>query len=102
NYFATPFSGRIDFPKKHSGYFPFFQQNVRPSASTEIISSGHFPSELQGNYLIANVIGFQGLLHYQINEDESGFSAREVEPLLFSSDPNFRPVDMEFGPDGAL
>ena len=102
NYYATPFSGRIDFPKKHSGYFPFFQQRIRPSAATEIISSRHFPAELQGNYLIANVIGFRGLLHYEMSEDDSGFSAEEIEPIVYSSDPNFRPVDMEFGPDGAL
>ena len=32
----------------------------------------------------------------------SGFHADPVEPLLRSTDPNFRPVDLEFGPDGAL
>src|SRR5690606_16285542 len=28
--------------------------------------------------------------------------SKEVEPLLFSTDRNFRPVDIKFGPDGAL
>ncbi|MEX2015835.1 MAG: HEAT repeat domain-containing protein, partial [Candidatus Hydrogenedentales bacterium] len=35
-------------------------------------------------------------------EDGSGFTSEEVEPLLYSTDINFRPVDLEFGPDGAL
>ena len=37
-----------------------------------------------------------------MREDDSGFAATEIEPIVYSSDPNFRPVDMEFGPDGAL
>ena len=37
-----------------------------------------------------------------MKEDGSGFAADPVEPLLQSTDPNFRPVDLEFGPDGAL
>ncbi len=102
NYYAAPFSGHLDYPAKHSGYFPFFQQWVRPSGATEIVSGGHLPESLQGNYLIANVIGFQGLLNYRIEEAGSGFSATEEEPILSSSDPNFRPVDIEIGPDGAI
>ncbi|MGI9516443.1 MAG: PVC-type heme-binding CxxCH protein, partial [Pirellulaceae bacterium] len=102
NYYAAPFSGHIEHPNKHRNYFPFFQQWVRPSGATELLSSQHFPEQFQGNYLIANVIGFQGLLHYEVNEDESGFSATEVTPILSSTDPNFRPVDIEMGPDGAI
>ena len=102
NYYAAPFSGHLDFPAKHSGYFPFFQQWVRPAGATEILSSPAFPDEFQGNYLIANVIGFQGLLQYEIHDDGSGFSATEVKPVVQSSDPNFRPVDIEMGPDGAI
>ncbi len=102
NYYAAPFSGRLDYPQKHSSYFRFFQQSVRPAGATELISGGHFPEEFQGNYLIANVIGFQGLLRYQIHDDESGFAATEVKPVVRSSDPNFRPVDIEMGPDGAI
>ena len=37
-----------------------------------------------------------------MKEDGSGFKADPVEPLLRSSDPNFRPVALQFGPDGAL
>lgn len=102
NYYAAPFSGKVHYPYKHRNYFPFFKQWVRPSAATELISSKHFPEKFQGNYLIANVIGFQGLLQYQVLEDGSGFGANEVAPILKSSDPSFRPVDIEIGPDGAI
>lgn len=102
NYYATAFSGRAEFPHKHPGLRPIFQQRVRPCAATEILSSRHFPDELQGNYLICNVIGFQGILQYQIREQGSGFEGIEVEPIVSSSDPNFRPADVEIGPDGAI
>ena len=64
NYYALPFSGFLPAPAKHSRYFPFFTQRSRPSAATEILSSAHFPDESQGNYLIANVIDFQGIFQY--------------------------------------
>ncbi|MCA8980069.1 MAG: c-type cytochrome [Planctomycetes bacterium] len=102
NYWALPFTGHLDAPQKHSGYFPFFRQRSRPAAATEIISGTHFPEENRGNYLIANVIGFQGIFQYELADDGSGFSAEEVTPLVQSTDPNFRPVDIEVGPDGAV
>ena len=102
NYFAAAFSGRIDYPQKHPGMQPYFKQRVRPCAATEILSSSHFPDGLQGNLLNCNVIGFQGILQYQFEEQDSGFTAVEVEPIVFSSDPNFRPVDVEIGADGAI
>ncbi|MDG1809097.1 MAG: GDSL-type esterase/lipase family protein [Pirellulaceae bacterium] len=102
NYYAAPFSGNIEYPQKHSRYFPFFQQWVRPCGATEILSSAHFPEALQGNYLIVNVIGFQGVLQYEVKDDGSGFLGEEVKPIIKSSDPNFRPVDIEVGPDGAI
>ncbi|MAB78660.1 MAG: dehydrogenase [Planctomycetes bacterium] len=102
NYYALPFSGHLPEPLKHQGYFSFFKQRSRPAAATEFLSSGQFPPEFQNNYLIANVIGFQGIFRYRIEDDGSGFQADELEPLIQSSDPNFRPVDLEVGPDGAL
>jgi putative heme-binding domain-containing protein len=102
NYYALAFSGYVEAGRNHGGYFPFFQQRSRPCAATEILSSGHFPSANQGNYLVANVIGFQGIFQYEINDDGSGFSATEVDPIVHSTDTSFRPTDMEIGPDGAL
>lgn len=102
NYYALPFSGRLPEPLKHGGYFPFFQQRSRPAAATELLASSHFPERYRDSYLIANVIGFQGIFQYRVEDDGSGFAATEIDPLVQSADPNFRPVDLEVGPDGAL
>ncbi|HEX3871841.1 MAG TPA: PVC-type heme-binding CxxCH protein, partial [Pirellulales bacterium] len=102
NYWATAFSGHLDYPEKHPRIESFYKQRSRPCPGTEIISSRHFPPENQGNYLDANVIGFQGIFQYKFRDDGAGFGADEVEPIVSSSDPNFRPSDMEVGPDGAL
>ncbi len=102
NYFAAGFSGHVDFPRKHNGFQTYFNQRTRPCAGTEILSSRHFPDENQGNLLNANVIGFQGILQYRYIEKDSGFTAEEIEPIVQSSDPNFRPADVELGPDGAI
>ena len=113
NYYATAFSGRSpsfsgqpDFGPFKFVYRkplkPFLPKRVRPTSGCEIVSSRHFPPSAQGIFLLNNVIGFQGILQHKIEEDGSGFKGIEIEPLLFSSDTNFRPIDLQFGPDGAL
>ncbi len=101
-YHATLFSGDVDFPRKHRKPPQVYQQRTRPCPGTEVLSSEHFPEEFQGNLLVLNVIGFQGILQYKVSDDRASFAAVEQEPILFSSDPNFRPVDIEIGPDGAI
>jgi hypothetical protein len=49
-----------------------------------------------------NCIGFLGTTAYDVNEDGAGFSGKNIGDLVSSSDPNFRPVDLEFAPDGSL
>ncbi|MCE7042164.1 PVC-type heme-binding CxxCH protein [Dyadobacter sp. CY312] len=102
NYFAPPMTGKINYPDKHPRINMFTTTRVRPTAGLEIVSSRHFPDDVQGNLLINNAIGFQGIKQHQVLPDKSAITSKEVEPLLQSSDPNFRPVDLEFGPDGAL
>ncbi|MFV0446651.1 MAG: PVC-type heme-binding CxxCH protein [Planctomycetaceae bacterium] len=102
NYFAAAFSGDVDHPRKHPELKQFLTKQWRPTCGCEIVSSRQFPDEMQGDYLLNNDIGFQGTLQYRMKDEGSGFHADPVEPLLRSSDPNFRPVDLQFGPDGAL
>ena len=102
NYYGTPFSGHVDYPRKQRPMKEWTLTKVRPTGNIEFIRSRHFPDEVQGNFLINNVIGFHGTKQYRVVEDGSGFTGIEVEPLLQSSDPNFRPVAMQMGPDGAL
>ena len=105
NYFAAAFSGDVDHPRKHPNLKQFLVKQWRPTCGCELVSSRHFPEDMQGDYLLNNCIGFQGTLQYRFKQDEkpfSGFAADPVEPLVRSSDPNYRPVDIVFGPDGAL
>ncbi len=102
NYYGTAFSGQVVYPQKHGGMKQFFPMQWRPTCGCELVYSRHFPHETQGDYLLNNDIGFQGILRYRVKEDGSGFAGAAVEPLLRSSDPNFRPIALQFGPDGAL
>jgi putative heme-binding domain-containing protein len=101
-YHAALFSGRIDYPARHKQPPQLYTPRTRPCPGMEILSSRHFPDSMQGNLLVANVIGFQGILQYKINPKGASFSGTEVEPILSSTDPNFRPSDLRIGPDGAL
>jgi hypothetical protein len=102
NYYGTAFSGQVDYPNKHGGMQQFLKMQWRPTSGCEFVSSRHFPESAQGNYLLNNCIGFQGVLQYKMRDEGSGFFAEPVEPLLQSRDQNCRPVDLKFGPDGAL
>ena len=119
NYWATPISGRVAYPDKHAGgsrtkhldwggsksdrnYPTFIQKRTRPSSGCELVSSRHFPPEAQGNFLLNNVIGDRAILQHTVKDKDSGFVGEEVTPLVYCEDGNFRPVDLQFGPDGAL
>ena len=101
-YHGSLFSSYMEWPQKHSRPPTVYHQRTRPCPGTEILSSSHFPEENQGNLLVGNVIGFQGILQYRIDAEGASLKGTEVEPLVSSSDPNFRPSDFEIGPDGAL
>jgi len=99
---AILFSGDLDYPNKHANPPQVYQQRTRPCSGTEILCSSHFPEEHRGNILVNNVIGIQGILQYKLQEKDSSFGATEVEPIVLSSDPNFRPADVEVAPDGTI
>jgi len=105
---GQPYYGPSFTTKK---YYPAMETNkaprpgavrTRPIGGTEILSSRHFPEAMQGNLLALNNIGFRGVLNYKFSEDGAGLKMVEVDPLFESADENFRPVDAEVGPDGAL
>ncbi|MFQ5735105.1 MAG: PVC-type heme-binding CxxCH protein, partial [Planctomycetaceae bacterium] len=119
NYWATPISGDVVHPDKHPGgarsrhldfggsrskkkYPTFLKKRIRPSSGCEIVSSRNFPPEAQGNFLVNNVIGELGILQHTMHDDGSGFGGKEIEHLVLCTHGNFRPVDLQFGPDGAL
>lgn len=80
------------------------KKEVRPVAGAGVISSANFPDEWQGDYILANTIGFLGVKQYDLERNpENGHVWGEPrQDLIVSSDKNFRPSDLEFGSDGAL
>ncbi len=75
---------------------------VRPTSGLEFVSSRHFPDDIQGDFLINNTIGFLGTKEHTLVDEGTGFKSKHRTDLLVSEDRNFRPVDMEFAPDGSL
>lgn len=120
HYWSALISGKTTYPAKHPGGNHYkrtlnigkkvkvpdapklLKKRIRPTSGCEIVSSSNFPPEMQGNYLFNNVISERAILNHKMAEEGSGFFATEIEPLLQCDDGNFRPVDIQFGPDGAL
>jgi putative heme-binding domain-containing protein len=101
-YHAALFSSHMPYPNRHNRPPQVYQQKTRPCPGMEYLSSKHFPDDFQGNLLVPNVIGFHGILRYKVEDDGASFKATELEPILSSTDPNFRPSDVRVGPDGAI
>lgn len=84
-------------------------KEFRPVAADEILSSDHFPEDMQDDFLICNTIGFLGVKQYDLDRDGDGKKRKfgevwgtPVKELLNSGDRNFRPTDAIVGADGAL
>jgi mono/diheme cytochrome c family protein/glucose/arabinose dehydrogenase len=77
-------------------------QRVRPTSGLEVVSSRHFPDEVQGDLILCNAIGFLGIKQHSIKDEGTGYKTTFRHELLKSSDGNFRPADLEFAPDGSL
>lgn len=84
-------------------------KEFRPVAANAVMSSEHFPEELQQDFLICNTIGFLGIKQYSLDRDGNGNDRKIGEvwgtpgiELINSEDRNFRPTDAVIGEDGAL
>jgi putative membrane-bound dehydrogenase-like protein len=95
----------------------FDTQGMRPVVGSEFLISRHLPDDVQGQFVYACVINMNGIPRFVIHDESAGFrghrlmrstedgsnGAKQVpDDLLASTDKNFRPVDLQIGPDGAL
>jgi putative heme-binding domain-containing protein len=72
------------------------------SCGVEFLYSSHFSEEYRDK-MVLNAFKNKTVNFYEFNDDGAGYATRELEPLLLvSRGPNFRPVDVELGPDGAI
>jgi putative heme-binding domain-containing protein len=95
----------------------FNNQGMRPCVGTEFLRTRQFPANVQGQFTYACVINMNGLPRFNIRDQSAGFAGERImlppesgaadgkqlpDDLIASSDKNFRPVDPQIGPDGAL
>ncbi len=67
----------------------------------EVASGRHLPDDWQQN-LITNDFRGHRVCRYVVQEDGSGFAAKEQKEVIKSTHPAFRPIDVKMGPDGAI
>ncbi|MCH9022515.1 MAG: azurin [Planctomycetes bacterium] len=94
----------------HSLDPPYPQQHARPAGlraysgtcGQEFVDFSTFPDELQGGYIKARYKPTNRIEIHQWIENEFGYDEKYVGDLIFSSNLSFIPVDIRFGPRGAL
>ena len=67
----------------------------------DLATGTHIGDELRGQ-LLSGRFKSRAVIRYEFLEEGAGFSANVLEPLMKSKHPNFRPVDVKMGPDGAI
>jgi putative membrane-bound dehydrogenase-like protein len=108
---GAPVSGR-------RGMDPIFDtQGMRPVVGSEFLLSRHLPDDVQGQFIYACVINMNGIPRFSVHDESAGLRGHRImrpaaggnggtkeipDDLLASTDMNFRPVDPQIGPDGAL
>ena len=102
NWWALPLSAKMPYGIEIPKIEQFVPKRSRPTSGAEFVSSRHFPEDKQGDFMVCNTIGFLGISFGKPRDDGAGFVGKANGDLLSSSDGNFRPVDLEFAPDGSL
>ncbi|MGB7323481.1 MAG: PVC-type heme-binding CxxCH protein [Rubripirellula sp.] len=80
---------------------------IKPLISTEkqcggdLATGSHVGDDIRGQ-LLTGRFKSRTVVRYEFIEDGAGFQAKVLEPLVSSKHPNFRPVDVKTGPDGAV
>ena len=93
-YHAALFSGHLDYPDQAR---PRRRRSTSsgpgPAPASRSSRSRHFPDEMQGNLLVGNVIGFQGILQYKIERQGLELHRRpRPEPIAVVDRPELPPV----------
>ena len=112
----SPLSGE-QFSGRRGLKTVFDQEGMRPVVGSELLFSRQFPDEVQGEFIDACVINMNGMPRFEVGDDGSGYTGERLkktvkdghgeekkvpDDFLVSTDHNFRPVNPQIGPDGAL
>ena len=113
-YPIVPYQEQITYPmyfkEKFRSYMSFLPPIARVNLGGTSLSgleksddlSGGFPKKWQDVFLIAHPTPNKIQSLKAIRQKDQSWKVTKEKDLLFSKDPNFRPVDLEFGPDGCL
>jgi putative heme-binding domain-containing protein len=66
-----------------------------------IVASQQFPDDWQGNMLTADFRAHR-LVRFSVSPDGAGYVTSQMPDLLRTTNDSFRPIDLKWGPDGAL
>ncbi len=75
--------------------------NYPKFASLELVHSPAFPADWQGDAITCDFRAHR-VVRFKLNEVGSSYQTQEMPDLLRSTNVTFRPIDLRFGPDGAL
>src|SRR6185437_6937443 len=73
----------------------------RKVSGGDIVGTTAWPDSWQGALLMGGYIN-NAVWALGIKDDGAGFRLEDRPPLITSTSQSFRPVDVKFGPDGAL
>lgn len=75
--------------------------NYPKFCSLEIVHSPAFPADWQGNFITCDFRAHR-IVRFSRKDVGSTFQTTEMPDVLRSTNVTFRPIDLRFGPDGAL
>ncbi len=70
-------------------------------ASIEVVHSPNFPADWQGSVITCDFRAHR-VVRFGLTDNGSTFQTKEMPDVLRSTNVTFRPIDLRFGPDGAL
>jgi glucose/arabinose dehydrogenase len=70
-------------------------------ASVEVVHSPNFPADWQGSVITCDFRAHR-VVRFGLSDHGSTFQTKEMPDVLRSTNVTFRPIDLRFGPDGAL
>ncbi len=67
----------------------------------EIVRGTQFPADWNGDAITADFRAHR-IVRFKVTEQGAGYFAKEMPDLIRTTADSFRPIDLRFGPDGAL
>ena len=96
-----PVPGLVSHRKVEAPALIWRNGNGRKCSGGDIVGTSHFPDDWQGKLIFGGYIN-NAVWALNIVDDGAGFALEDFKPLITTTNRTFRPVDVKFGPDGAL